>query len=353
MISLKKYLEMNPDEPSASQPESGDLLATVLASYRFALLAVGKSGLQACPAVGAELQLSLANLEGRLSGHPTPPQIKENATQVEAQLQQWGSRSAEYFKAKTNEVKELLIVLARTAESIGERDQRYAVHFHALTSQLQTIANLDDLGQVRASLVKSATQLTGYVNQMAHDSQKSVAHLQAEVSTYETKLKAAEQVALQDELTGLSNRRNVEERIAGRIARQQVFSVVILDLNKFKQVNDTHGHLAGDNLLKQFSQELRSSLRSTDLVGRWSGDEFIVVLDYDLPAAQDQIERVRKWVFREYTIQAGAGKKEVKVNLDASLGVIQWQPGETIQQVIERADAAMYADKKRARKQHA
>jgi diguanylate cyclase (GGDEF)-like protein len=184
---------------------------------------------------------------------------------------------------------------------------------------------------------------------MEEDSHQSIAQLRVEVSAYETKLKAAEELALRDALTGLANRRNVEERIAWRIARQQMFCVVILDLNRFKVVNDSYGHLAGDSLLKQFSQELRANLRSTDLVGRWSGDEFIAILDCDLAAAESQVARMRQWVFGEYTLQLSPNAEKAKVTVDAAVGVAQWKLGETVQAVIERADTAMYEEKKRAR----
>jgi diguanylate cyclase (GGDEF)-like protein len=353
MISLKKYLDMAAAGPGAVEPESNELLSATLDSYRSALRAIGSSGFRACPAVSSDLQQNLASLQNGLSGNVTPALVKETEKQVEDQLQQWGGRTSEHFKAKANEVKELLMVLARTAESVGERDQRYAGHFSQFTTRLQTIADLEDLTQVRASLVKGAGELKTYVDQMALDSHQSVAQLRAEVSTYETKLKAVEELALRDALTGLANRRNVEERLEWRIAHQQSFCLIVLDLNRFKQINDTHGHLAGDSLLKQFSHELRSNLRSSDIAGRWGGDEFIVVLDCDLKAAKSQIERMQKWVFGEYTIQLGDGKGELKVNVDASIGVAQWQPGETIQQVIEHADAAMYKEKRLAHSQGA
>lgn len=347
MISLKKYLDMDPSEPSSPspQPDLNELSSVILESYRSALLAMGKSGARAFPTAGSDLQQSLASLENRLAANVTASLVKETETQVEEQLLQWGGCTADYFKTKTNEVKELLIVLARTAESMGERDHRYANHFSEFRAQLQTIADLEDLAQVRSTLVRQANDLKTYVDQMAQDSRESVAQLQAEVSTYETKLKAVEQLASQDSLTGLSNRRKVEERIEWRIAHQQVFCVVILDLDRFKPVNDTYGHSTGDNLLQQFSQELRSNARATDIVGRWGGDEFIMVLDCDLNTAMSRVERIQKWVLGEYTIQPAAGAKEAKVKLNASIGIAQWQSGETRQGLIARADSAMYREK--------
>ena len=145
MISLKKYLDMDADLEA--------LLAATLESYRSALLAMGKSGVRACPALGSDLQQGLEGLEKRLSNKVTAALVKGTGKHVEEQLEQWGGRTAEYFKAKTDDVKELLIVLARTAESMGERDQSYAKQFTDFTTRLRTIADLEDLTQVRASLV--------------------------------------------------------------------------------------------------------------------------------------------------------------------------------------------------------
>jgi len=346
VISLKKYLDRETDQPVASEADPGELLVATLKSYRSALLAIGESGVRASPAVGSELQHNLSSVENRLSSNPTPALMRESERQVEEHLQEWAGHTANYFKAKANEVKELLIVLARTAESLGERDQRYANHLSQFTSRLQAIADLEDLTQVRASLVQRATELKTYVDRMEEDSHQSIAQLRVEVSTYETKLKVAEELALRDVLTGLANRRNVEERIEWRIANRKMFCVVILDLNRFKLVNDMYGHLAGDSLLKQFSQELRANLRSTDLVGRWSGDEFIALLDCDLETAKAQIARMRQWVFGEYTLQLSPDAGKAKVTVDAAVGVAECKPGDTIQAVIERADAAMYKEKK-------
>jgi len=134
-----------------------------------------------------------------------------------------------------------------------------------------------------------------------------------------------------------------------RIDAQKAFCVVMLDLNGFKQVNDTYGHQAGDDLLKQFSAELRSASRATDVVGRWGGDEFIVVLDGGLMEARSHVERMQKWVFGSYTLQTGP--EGPKVESTAALGLVEWQPGEGIKEVLARADALMYKQKQEMHKQ--
>ena len=353
MISLKKYLDMENAIPDSPEAESSELFVAILKSYRSALQAMGRSGTRACPGVGSDLEQALAKLEPGLSGELTPALVIKTEARVEELLLQWGGRSEEYFKAKAKEVKELLIVLAHTAQSLGDRDQRYNSQFSEFTTRLRTIANLEDLSEIRTSLFQGATELKSYVDRMAEDSKNSVAQLRAEVSTYETRLRAVEELALRDSLTGLANRHNIEERIQGRISNRQTFCIVSIDLNGLKQVNDTHGHPAGDNLLKQFSQELRSNLGSSGMAGRWGGDEFIVILDCDSSASVALVERIRKWVFGDYTLQCSTGKPEVKVRVEASIGVVQWRPGESLQQVIERADAAMYQEKKASKKRAA
>jgi diguanylate cyclase (GGDEF)-like protein len=135
-----------------------------------------------------------------------------------------------------------------------------------------------------------------------------------------------------------------------RIESKQVFCAVFLDLNRFKQVNDVHGHMAGDSLLKQFAEELRSNTRPTDVVGRWGGDEFMLILDCNLAGARIQIERLQRVAFGEYTIKSGTNGEKIKVRVDASIGVVEAQPGQTAHEIIEQADAGMYKDKKLSRK---
>lgn len=349
MISIKKFLDSDA-RVAFEEPELSELVTVTMESYRSVLRAIGKSAVRACPAPGQDLEQALTGLATSLANDAEPKVIKQTQTQVEEQLNRWGSLTADHLKSKADEVKDLLILLARTAESVGERDGRYSNQFTELTADLNAIANLDDLTQIRSSLVRKATELKSCVDQMAQDGRQSLAQLRTKVSAYETKLKAVEQLAAKDPLTSLANRRGVERRLEWLIERGDPFCVVVLDLNCFKRINDEYGHAEGDDLLRKFADELERNVRTEDTVGRWGGDEFIIVLNRDLAGAQAQVRRIQEWAFGDYEIQTARGKGKLAVKVSASIGLAQWLPGKKAQQVLEEADASMYLDKKNTRK---
>jgi diguanylate cyclase (GGDEF)-like protein len=334
MISIKKLIERAGEE----------VLQASLDSYRSVLNAIGESGVQACPQVGNTLRQNLLHLQAALSAESTPDLLHQTGQKVEAEIAQWGCGAADYFKQRAGEVKEVMMILANTAELTGERDRRYSRQFQEFTGRLQAMSDLHDLVLIRDSLVKSAIDLRSCTEAMAEESQKSVARLRADVRVYQARLDDAERLAGQDPLTGLDNRRRVESSIEYRIGRKKAFSVLLLDLNGFKQLNDTCGHLAADDLLKQFSAELKSGFRHTDVVGRFGGDEFIIVLDAGLQDANMHIERISRWVFGDYTIRVGDTSRKVAVS--AAIGAAEWQAGDSLRTLLDRADAAMYRDKR-------
>jgi diguanylate cyclase (GGDEF)-like protein len=334
MIPLKSHL---------LDQEADRRLPLLLEAFRAVLKAIGAYGTQACPAVSAGLKMELDSLADRLTDEITPAEIKQTGRAAEKELQKWGQLSSEYLKQKTNEVKEMLIVMARTAEGVAERDQRYSTRFSDLGAHLQALAGQEDATQIATSLLRSAAELKSCVVKMAQEGEESVLQLKAKVSTYQSLLEEAEQLASRDPLTGLYNRRLVEAMMEYRITRQWPFCVVMLDLDHFKAVNDQFGHLAGDHLLKQFASELRTSLRATDNVGRWGGDEFVVILDSNLRDVKAMIARMQRWFLGKYSIPHAAGA--YKVNVSAAIGLAEWKTGESMQDVIGHAAHAVYQQK--------
>jgi hypothetical protein len=138
---------------------------------------------------------------------------------VEAEIAQWGCGAADYSKQRAGEVKELMLILAHTAELTGERDRRYSRQFQEFTGRLQAMADLHDLAVIRDSLVKSATGPEGLrVEAMAEESQKSVARLRADVMVYQGAWTTPNGCAGQDPLTGLVQpaARGVRDRVPHR-----------------------------------------------------------------------------------------------------------------------------------------
>jgi diguanylate cyclase (GGDEF)-like protein len=344
MISLKKYL----DAPNASslpdeQPEEAKLASAALLAYRSALSEVGTYSLNACPALGNGLREGLGKLDAKLTPPVSREAVESTEKKVAEQLQEWGQKTAGHYRKQTAEVKEMLLLMARTAESVGERDQRAAGQMGEVTTRLQKIATLEDLTQIRSSIEKSAAELRTSIDRMAAEGKAVIDELKAEVSTYQAKLEEAELIASRDALTGLGSRLWVEGQIERRIQAGSALCVAIIDINGFKPVNDEHGHLAGDEVLKQFAGELQSVCRSADLIGRWGGDEFIIVLDCDLAKARVKIDRLREWVCGSYKIHGRNGATKLQVT--ASIGLAEHLRDESMKGLLARADAAMYQDK--------
>lgn len=349
MISIRKYLDgSNPEKereaPALRKKRGGnDLLSKSIGMFLSALAEMGRAGKEVCPASGQELQDGLDKIGEELASSVTLESIAAADTGVQKHLQHWGRSTARHFQKQAGEIKEMLLVMAHAAESVGQRDQRCAEQIHNVTTKLRTIANLDDLTLIRSSIEQSASELKVSIDRMTAEGKAMLEGLQKQVSTYQAKLEEAEQAATSDALTRLRNRLWVEDQLEKRVKGEAPFCAAILDIDEFKSVNDDHGHLVGDELLKHFAGELRSALRSTDIVGRWGGDEFIVVLDCKLPEAESQIERLRKWVCGSYTLEHNTGP--VKLNVRASIGLAEWMPPENMKDLLDRADAEMYKNK--------
>ncbi|WP_019558348.1 diguanylate cyclase [Thioalkalivibrio sp. ALE12] len=155
-----------------------------------------------------------------------------------------------------------------------------------------------------------------------------------------------ERSAQVDELTSLWNRAHIERLFEAERARTErygePFSVILLDIDHFKAVNDTWGHSAGDRVLRQFADLLRQNLREVDAIGRIGGEEFFVLLP-QTPVTQAQ------GVARDLQARINAFDFETVGRRTASFGVTEYRPGESRVDTFDRADQALYAAKENGR----
>jgi diguanylate cyclase (GGDEF)-like protein len=166
-----------------------------------------------------------------------------------------------------------------------------------------------------------------------------------------------ERQAVTDELTGLSNRRRFQETLASEVARSRRFEqglgLVMLDLDNFKQINDTYGHQQGDVVLREVAHVLKESSRAIDLPARYGGEELAVVLPgTDLEGAFDLAERVREGIEAlEFPLLGENGERQV-IRITASLGAAALgEEIEDMRELVAAADAALYRAKRAGKNQ--
>lgn len=160
----------------------------------------------------------------------------------------------------------------------------------------------------------------------------------------------ANEVAQVDALTFLLNRRMIVWKLQDEILRanrySNTFSISLVDIDHFKKINDVHGHLAGDEVLRQVAYQLRDHIRHPDVVGRYGGEEFLILLPNTISSsAAEQAGRLSKNI-RETPIDV----HEHSLNITISIGIAQLQAGvDTWETLLKRADTAMYEAKKGGR----
>lgn len=163
-------------------------------------------------------------------------------------------------------------------------------------------------------------------------------------------LQRVEQDAATDALTGQPNRRSLDQLLKRQVAKAehsaQPFSLLMLDIDHFKQINDLHGHSVGDAALRAFAARVSEHLREGDVCARYGGEEFVVVLpETALPAAREIAERLR------HAVADGALPTAPPLSVTVSIGTAEFTQVLTPQQLLNRADEATYVAKKSGRNQ--
>jgi hypothetical protein len=204
--------------------------------------------------------------------------------------------------------------------------------------------------QIKLPAFKEMQKLTEAFNTMSTALKKERDYLEQRVQERTAELEKVKEriqhIATHDALTELPNRRLFEEQFsqAVKLAKrnQDEFSLMMIDLDDFKEINDTYGHVTGDKVLKQFGKRMENILRDSDLVARWGGDEFIILL-FNTSKEADMISVVEK-VFS--TIETPISADKIKLILKMSAGIARYpQDGETEDKLLRHADYALYEAK--------
>jgi len=229
----------------------------------------------------------------------------------------------------------------------------------------EDLSNAPDLDTLKSTLNERIERIRSHLSEF-HQSEEDrlakveqdnqrlrerVISLEKHTRLLQTRLKSSEEKMLRDNLTGIPNRLAFNERIKIEIARskreEHPLTLAIWDIDHFKRINDEYGHQAGDKALIIVSKTLMKLIREIDMVARFGGEEFVMLLpETDAEGAKVVAERIRnklaRTVFRY---------QEQKLSITISCGLAQFKPGESIESVFSRADKALYQAKEQGRNQ--
>lgn len=311
--------------------------------YLAAILAIQEHAVEVTPELTRDHQLALRKVHRDVFGNHSVEALEASRTVLMQVLEEYRSKTRLCLGKREDDLRSMIGDLAMAAESMCSHNVTHSTRLKEFTEKLHNTARQTDLGQMKRDLTKHVTELRSTSHSIWIENSASTSVIQSKLADFQERLELAEQRATMDSLTGLLNRGEGESRLRRHITEGQVVSILIIDLNGFKQINDRWGHLCGDQVLKVFSRNLEQLVRPSDTVCRWGGDEFLVFSKSDDVIEQQRAEKLRDMLHAQYKIVALG--KIFEIDVSATVGVAQARSGESIDDLLARADSDMYRQK--------
>ncbi|SEK19986.1 diguanylate cyclase [Atopomonas hussainii] len=282
--------------------------------------------------------------------------------QGEHEFQRYLAALNERLSSFQDNLKDAHIGYQESLSSAHELDRDLREQVDGLQSSVKQATDLDNLKRTVESRLDGLLSTMDTYQQARDQREKQVAqklqtlvdkvaNMEDEAKNFRAHLEEQKQKALQDALTGLPNRAAWEERLGLEVARWQRYGgdlqLAVIDVDFFKKINDSYGHLAGDKVLRIIAQEVAKRLRKTDFVARFGGEEFVVLLPAtDLEAGFKVLDDLRRGIEACPFHFKGA-----PLTITVSCGISAFADKDSASQVFERADQALYAAKNGGRNQ--
>lgn len=228
--------------------------------------------------------------------------------------------------------------------STGDDTSQFEKSFSSHREKLLSDVDIVTIREIVETLVSDTQAMQAVGNRLRSNLEEG----SEEIDKLREQLLEAKRDALTDPLTGLPNRRAFEKRLASDIEEQQVYSLLILDIDHFKKFNDQYGHLLGDKVLRHVANTTSNCIKGRDFVARFGGEEFAVLLPGTaLTNAVLVAEDIRKTI--EKTRLVKKENHEAIGPVTISIGVAEYHAPESMNTFIERADKALYRSKHKGR----
>jgi diguanylate cyclase len=246
------------------------------------------------------------------------------------------------------EIQRIIKEVASEVKTAGGNVAQQGEKLQALAGPLEQVDDLAAIRKVVDFLINTTRQILHSSNHL----ENRLSEATIEVDTLRQKMVSLKAKAMTDALTGLVNRWGLEKLLLHEIRQSKEtgkeLSIIMADIDHFKKINDTYGHLVGDNVIKMFAATLTDFVKGRDLVVRYGGEEFLVVLpDTPLAGAVALSRKMKSFLENMKWKRKENGNPLGKITL--SFGVARYRPDESIEDLIRRADSALYYSKENGR----
>ncbi|HCY84323.1 MAG TPA: GGDEF domain-containing protein [Desulfobacteraceae bacterium] len=245
---------------------------------------------------------------------------------------------------KTTEFKTILGEITRHLGSSGRQIDKNGANVESFSGRLVNENTAEEVRKISKGILSETKSIIHQSNSLKQEMDDTI----TEIDALKKELEGVKRAAKTDMLTGLLNRRGLDEAMARTLdyvnKNQIPLTIIIADIDHFKQVNDTHGHLIGDNVLRMLAKLLKEHIEAKDIAARFGGEEFILILpETALKEAFVLAEKIRLSLKGRRWINKNTGQPIGAITI--SLGVAEYQAGESLPDLIERADNALYQAK--------
>lgn len=287
------------------------------------------------------------------------PALEAVSREVESQLRSFGERLC-LNACSSQDLRDVAATLDRAIAGILEAGSKHKDVMQSAAGRLRTASESDNVTTLRILVRYQSAELIRLADEAGRESRALADSLTEQLRALTAGLKVAHKEARQDTLTGLLNRRALEEIMAElrEVDSREAQTpegvtprcLILLDLDRFKSINDKFGYLAGDELLRQVALRIQSALLPSCAAARWGGDEFIVLVDGSISLGMSVAHQLDQRLRARYRL--GDGKLS-DVFAQASVGLSEWKRGEDADSVIRRADQALKSKKREVGAHHA
>jgi diguanylate cyclase len=251
---------------------------------------------------------------------------------------------------------EIIAFLRKSLMSLTGESRTYHEDLLGTTGRISALVELKDIQELKSKIAAEVTELNRVVLEKQKREQIQFSQLSEQIAGLQKRLEEAKVEASLDGLTGIANRRNFDFTIQrwaiAHEKSEEPFTVALFDLDDFKKVNDSYGHQIGDQVLIATALEIGNRIRTSDFLARYGGEEFVVLSSgMKLNESQSRFAALLQHIESLQFDCKSPEKGSLSISLTASCGVAEYASGESVKDLIHRADEALYEAKRAGKNQ--